>query len=802
MMRYLCRTIPLLLFCCQTIAAQESVETIYEDYAPAKMRYWFDKNYGEATELPYMSGNTAIDINALPAGFHTLHYQVTDNHGATSPVRFSTFLIPERSIETVYADYTPAKMRYWFDKNYGEATELPYASGVTSIDVTALAEGIHTLHFQVVDDRGASSPVRFATFLIPQRTEEKLNGDYAVQTIRYWMDNDIKTLQTEAWAGGAQPLNLSQVTEGVHTMCYQLVTADGEVSPVYTTTIDRWLYDIYVSKTEEYSDSTVSGDPLFASRPDLKLHYLPTDVSVRGHLTVSEGTTLSLGKFVQTANWGTQHNSNMYAKAGDDYYHPTTLLNEGFVRADSILVKQRLYRDRWHFLSLPFNANVSDIGVPSDTYYALRQYDGEARALGEMTDTWTNLRGGDQMEAGRGYIVQLTRESGDKTAELTFKAVNDPQKNNIFTTQDVTTPLDEHQSEFAHNRSWNLVGNPYPSFYDSRYIDHDGTIIVWNGNGYSAYSLSDDDYVLMPFEAFFIQKPLSSDALTFSKDGRQHTHEVLPMAASRRQTKALQNRHLLNFTLSGVADVASDLQSDATEYKDLQSAASPAASDLQSDATEYKDLQSATLHDRTRVVINEQASIDYEQDKDAPKFMEARPQTPQLMSVEGGVQYAINERPLGDGLIVFSVYAPADGEYRFSLVGNASERYSDPSVVGNASERYSALTVLDTETGIVWPLSDGDYVFTATEGMHNARLIVSLTGEATAIAQVNAYSDGEVRVTDGQLAFSFLREKHVKVFGLDGRILFDDASSHASIKLLHGVYLVDIDGKTTKIMVK
>ena len=189
--------------------------------------------------------------------------------------------------------------------------------------------------------------------------------------------------------------------------------------------------------------------------------------------------------------------------------------------------------------------------------------------------------------------------------------------------------------------------------------------------------------------------------------------------------------------------------------------------------------------DRSRVVINGHASMGYETEKDAPKFMETKPQMPQLMSVESGVQYAINERPMGDGQIVFSLFAPADGEYRFSVEGDA----------GN-------MVVMDAETGAVWAMADGDYVFAATKGMHQARLVVSLTGEATAIAQVNAYGDGEIKVAGGQLSFSFMRDKHIKVFSLDGRTIFNDAVSHADVKVSHGVYLVEIDGMTTKIMVK
>ena len=719
----------------------QSVDEHFKDYTIEKVRYWFDKDYSPR-EVAYVSGTSAIDVSALEEGFHTLHYQVIDSKGETSPSRTSSFFRVQ-SIDEQFKDYTITKVRYWFDKDY-TPREVAYVGGASTIDVSALEEGFHTLHYQVIDSKGEASPSRTSPFFRVQPTEEQFKG-YAVKSMQYWFDNDISTMRTEPFDVTATTLNLSHLPEGIHTLCYQVKTDDGQVSPVRSVSIDRWLYDIYVSRWTEYGDSIVTHDPLFATRPDLKLHYLSDDTNVRGHLTIDEGATLSLGKFVQTANWGNKNDGNKYAKTGAEYYHPTTLLNNGLMRADSVLVKQSLYRDRWHFLALPFNVNVSDISIPNGTYYALRAYDGEARASGEMTDTWQNLGKDDKMEAGRGYIVQLTRESSDKTAELTFRSVNDPLKNNIFATADVATTLQEHQAEFAHNRSWNLIGNPYPSFYDSRSIDHDGTIIVWNGNGYTAYSLSDDSYILMPFEAFFIQKPLNADALTFAKDGRQHTHEVLPRAASsRRAANTSRNRRVLNFMLTDGTD-----------------------------------------SDRSRVVINEQAAMGYETEKDAPKFMESRPQMPQLFSVETGVQYAINERPMGDGQIAFSVFAPTDGEYRFSVEGDAVN-----------------MVVMDAETGTVWPMADGDYVFTATEGMHQARLMVSLTGEATAIAQVNAYNDGEIKVTDGRLSFSFMRTKHIKVFGLDGRMIFNDAVNHADVKVSHGVYLVEMDGKTTKIMVK
>ena len=650
--------------------------------------------------------------------------------------------------ESITSDYAVTGVRYWFDMDQS-VREASYVSGTATFDVSDLETGFHTLHYQVVSSLGEVSPTRTSSFYrIP--SEEEHFKDYAVTGVRYWFDNDISTMQTEAYDAESRTLNLSHLAEGAHILNYQVVSSDGQLSPVRSAAVDRWLYDIYVSKTEEYSGKSVSEDPLFATKPDLKLHYLPTDLGVRGHLTVDDDATLSLGKYVQTVNLGSQ-TSSRFTKTGIDYYHPTTLVNHGFVRADSVIVKMNVCRDRWHFVTLPFNASVSDIDVPGDTYWALRRYDGEARAAGMMTDTWDDVKAGDRIEARKGYILQLTKDGQGQASLLTFKAINDTRKNDIFATQDVTLPLEEHQAEFAHNRSWNLVGNPYPCFYDSRYIAHDGNIIVWNGNGYQAYSLTDDKYVLMPFESFFVQRPVNSADITFSREGRQDTHEARTLAEARTSAGVVPARRILNFTLSDGTDT-----------------------------------------DVSRVVVNERSSAGYESDRDAPKFMQDVPLSPQLFSIDRGVRYAINERPHGDGIVTFSIYAPVAGEYRFSLSGDA----------GLPAGQAGDVTVLDTGTGIVWPMSQGDYVFEARAGMDNARLVVSLTGNVTSVSQVEAFGDGEIKAVDGRIEFSFGRAKSISVFGTDGRKHYGGTVSAATVTLPSGVYIVNVDGISEKIVIK
>ena len=718
-----------------------ALEERFKDYAVTSVRYWFDMDQS-VREDAYANGAATFDVSDLETGFHTLHYQVVSSLGEVSPARTSSFYrIP--ALEEHFKDYAVTSVRYWFDMDQS-VREAAYANGAATFDVSDLEAGFHTIHYQVVSSLGEVSPARTSSFYRIPALEEHFK-DYAVTSVRYWFDNDISTMQTVAYDSESGTLDLSRLAEGAHTLNYQVISSDGQLSPARSAAIDRWLYDIYVSKTEQYSSQSVSEDPLFASKPDLKLHYLPTDLGVRGHLTVDDDVTLSLGKYVHTVNLGSQ-TANRFTKTGLDYYHPTTLVNKGFVRADSVIVKMSLSRDRWHFITLPFNANVNDIDVPGDTYWALRRYDGEARAAGMMADTWDDVMPGERIEAGKGYILQHTMEGQGQTSLLTFKAINDTRKNDIFTTRDVTLPLEEHQAEFAHNRSWNLVGNPYPCFFDSRYIGHNGTIIVWNGNGYQAYSLLDDKYVLMPFEAFFVQRPVNSADLTFNREGRQDTHEARSLAEARTiiGTGIVPARRILNFALSDGTDT-----------------------------------------DVSRVVVNERSSTGYESDRDAPKFMEEVPQSPQLFSIDSGVRYAINERPQGNGVVTFSIYAPVAGEYRFSLSGDAGEA-----------------TVLDTGTGIVWPMSQGDYVFEARAGMDNARLVVSLAGNVTSVSQVEAFGDGEIKAVDGRIEFSFGRAKSISVFGTDGRKHYSGTVSDGTVILPSGIYIVNVDGTSAKIVIK
>lgn len=397
-----------------------------------------------------------------------------------------------------------------------------------------------------------------------------------------------------------------------------------------------------------------------------------------GHLTVATDIALPLGKYMQEQNF-------YYT-----YPYVSTLVNISEMTADEVIVKMWLPQNQWNFISLPFDVNVSDIVYPDGTLWVIRKYNGANRAA--MTgDTWQNMTNGQTLNAGEGYILHCTNEDDDNSSRsnyicFTFKALNNSKKNNIFASVDVEQPLNVYTSEFAHNRSWNLVGNPYPSFFNSQDIEHDGVITVWNGDGYTAYSLVDDAYYLRPNEAFFVQCPANKESMKFNAEGRSHKYtsnsaDYNKAKAARLMTKSDGNRHLYNFALSN-----------------------------------------GQYTDKARLVLNENAKLDYELNCDASKFMSNNFSVPQVYIIEKGQRMSIDERPLSDGVIELGVFCGTTDEYTISLA--------------TTSENNSPIILIDKETGTETDLIHDVYHFKAATGTYNERFAIKIGNNTTGVLHI------------------------------------------------------------------
>lgn len=399
-----------------------------------------------------------------------------------------------------------------------------------------------------------------------------------------------------------------------------------------------------------------------------------------GALDYNGSTTLSMHDYKQYHYMGRSNNSNQYSYEA----HFTSLIPNGTMRSDNVQTTLKIYdTNTWYFISLPYDVKVSDITYTEGAQFAIRKYSGQNRAA-QSGSTWVNLTDNDVMQAYEGYILRCNKQNAD----FTFPAINNTNKNKVFEKESVVMPLGEYLSEFEHNRSWNLIGNPYPCYYDTRYMNFTAPITVWNryNQRYDAYSPVDDSYILHPAQSFFVQRPVDQAAITFDKAGRQKsaTVQALESRAMSRKVASMSPRKIFNVVMSD-----------------------------------------GMTEDHTRFVINSEASCAYELDKDASKFIADDNKAMLVYTIENGVKYAINERPETDGVVSLGFYTPVDSEYTLSLNTKQDEN----------------IILIDHETNTKTVLT-GEYHFTAKAGYNDSRFTIML-GETTGINTINV-ENGEI----------------------------------------------------------
>jgi hypothetical protein len=377
------------------------------------------------------------------------------------------------------------------------------------------------------------------------------------------------------------------------------------------------------------------------------------------------------------------------AKEADNRKFFTPMLVNGTGRADVIRTEINVAKDYWTFFSLPYDVKVSEMtSTHPDDPFVIRTYDGEKRANGQLAEAWVNVPKDGTLKAGQGYIIRTTNGDWYQNYNNYFlPSMNNGNKTRYFTNEDVVVPLENHPTEFAHNRSWNFIGNPYPCFFDIRAMQTTSPITIWNRSSqYETYSPLDDDYILNPGQALFIQRPLDQSQVIFLKEGRQNDMAIRDTIYynSSRARVAGQQRQVFNVMLSAPAE------------------------------NEHLD--------RTRFVINEAATCGYDIDFDASKFFSTEPGVAHLYSLEDNVSYAINERPLANGEIRLGLQLPASATYTLSL-----------SVPGGYTA--GAITLIDRANGKETDLTTGAYTFQADGGTLNSRFVIRI-GAANGVQSV------------------------------------------------------------------
>lgn len=444
-------------------------------------------------------------------------------------------------------------------------------------------------------------------------------------------------------------------------------------------------------------------------RPDIELTVTNNQITdshdntdyQHGNLTISGRSKLAVNDFsmVLAPYAKYAYKQNYYYNENYRHLRPTSLIVKGEMRAENVTINLWNATNRWQFVSFPFDVKVSDIvPVDSTTSWVIRGHSGAERAAGNAAAVWQNLSADDVLQAGKGYIMQCFKPNDKngsyEAAQFTVRPLTTTvNRQQIFNADNRTVALEEHLAEFEHNRSWNLIGNPYPSYFDTRFLDFGAPFMVWNSNNqnYEAYSPVDDSYILAPAEAFFVQRPVDQESITFLKDGRQTDRyartlvEEEPASAPQRiraaydsNTHTAAQRTVFNITLA-------------------------------------KDGQQA---DRTRVVINEAATMQYDLSRDAAKFTGTEPAVSQIFTINGATRYAINERPLNNGQALLGLHFGTDGTY----------------TIGLSNQPDGQVTLEDRLTGIKQQLNGtAGYSFTAKAGDSTDRFVLHFDAVATGI---------------------------------------------------------------------
>lgn len=478
-----------------------------------------------------------------------------------------------------------------------------------------------------------------------------------------------------------------------------------------------------------------------------------------GQLTASGDGTLSAGVFTIN-NYFYRRSYNSINENNGIYYsndrRPTLVNNAENMRADSVLCKVKFETNTWHFISFQYDVQMSDVYALNNTDYVIRQYNSAKRAAatGDQTEqtgassNWEPVPADGVLQAGKGYIIQAanntTTESGNNNeAVVVFPSRNTVTKNRLFTSNDIIVPLEEHASEFAHNRSWNLVGNPYPCYFSMNQLKDEfySPIVLWTGDNYQAYSPIDDDIILRPYESFFVQRPIDVEQMVFGAEGRMHYNDALKATQADSQKPGVNyaparsidgaQRNVFNFTIEGCGS-----------------------------------------DNRTRIVLNEKASMGYDCSRDAAKFFASKPMGAEIY-VDADVKYDICERPLGDGKAQLAIRTAKAGEYTITLSG-----------------RYTAdwtVMLTDLETGTTVNLCEGAYSFVAAVGTTAGRFQISFKSPVTDIDAITAEIGADAEVT---------------VVNAAGMTVFSGSYAEFKTKAQAGIYVVVCGDKTYKTVIK
>ncbi len=440
---------------------------------------------------------------------------------------------------------------------------------------------------------------------------------------------------------------------------------------------------------------------------------------------------------------------------------------------NSVFLDIRIDPTNWHYFTLPYDCNVSDIRFANEnetaipivgTDFLLCSYDGEHRAATQST-SWKDLTSTDVLRKGVGYIIALPGE-GKVQKEFRFPMSNDvidEEKDPAGKTTGIFNAWGGNNSELRPNhKGWNLIGNPYMTYYETNLNDplttgiliHDPDeqpdwkghwvidddiatkdvyyIVIPQDNGWSEYKqVAIANYHMAPFTSYFVQfggNPSDDQTITYELGRAGRTNIVRRMPAEDEP-----DNHEVWF---GVDLINADGESD-----------------------------------ETTLLMSDKFTNDYDMMRDLVKMRGTYYNyytKPVLASRNNEGEMAFNALPDSTAAagVPLNFFAAKDGDYRFTISGNYS-----------LDEVKSAYLYDNDNATQKWHnLMESDYTFTTKRGDNTTRFMLAVTVERKQPEITTALDNISSKLTlttiNRTLVLSGLTsESDIYVYNVSGKLL-------------------------------
>lgn len=412
----------------------------------------------------------------------------------------------------------------------------------------------------------------------------------------------------------------------------------------------------------------------------------------------------------------------------------------------------------WYFVSFPYDVRLQDIQIPSSQFQAvlgnfktaslpyndlyIAEYDGKLRdqtGTAKATDSpnWIPVMAG-YLKAGKGYAMIVMNDQ-------TFDFISESGNNKMFDKTDKVVELDLNQSnQLLVHRNWNLVGVPYTSSFNFDKLDQGSFYYVYD-NIKNTYDPKEhgDGFEINPFEAFFMQA--SNEKLNFSVLGR-----VL-------KSPKLNQMKFEEISLS---------------------------------------ISNNQFSDRTRIRLRDDATTNFELDKDAVKMLSLNSLVPQIWSKSLSYDLAVNSLPLNVAEVPLSLKIGIAGSYKISL-----------DKVESLSE-FSKIVLVDYEKKVEMDLLSSDiYSFDIKAGTYLSRFKIKFIKDVTTQSFDVFDSDIKINVQDNVVTIQgLINQAQVTLYDVTGREVqrFENVlnNERLTLKSFAGIFTIYVRSNTQESRMK